>query len=437
MHINFFLAVIGKDFGFILCFCLFKCNRFSQVFVFICRLRNAVKSEDIAVTHTVGNRIPCALKFIAEYISCGGILFLVDFKNRSARKTYENRAWECVFYRWKHTAEYTSVALVNDENNTLVINFFNIIIVYSVFCLDTAHFLNRGYNQSVAYIITFQLGNQHFSIFSWLNVICFIGKTSVFTQRLHSKFNSVHKENYLVGILGICNKLCGFETCHGLTRTGCVPYITAVNAFIVPLHLTDTTGNLTCSIILIASHNFKCVVGLICNRIETYHLVRHRNWQKPLGNHIPIINRIVIFICPMKAESFSELIITSWVGKIGTFFGIHCNKHLHKWKQPRKHTFVEIFTNLILCFTDRYVAFFQFNVNDRHSVNQQTEIAAAIGINAVLRLEFRLLCNLITSSACGYFIAVKDFERYRLLEIVRVIFVVTDNLHSSAINKSV
>ena len=90
-----------------------------------------------------------------------------------------------------------------------------------------------------------------------------------------------------------------------------------------------------------------------------------------------------------------------------------------------------------LCFADSDTAFLQFYMNDRHSVDEQAEITSPRRIDAVVRLEFWLLSDLIPCPPSGNFISVKNFQRYGLFEIERILVVISGNLYSSAVNKTV
>ena len=134
---------------------------------------------------------------------------------------------------------------------------------------DVRHLLNRGYNQSVVVIRTFEFTQQDSCILRILYRFVFSRKSTVFIQRLHAQFNAVQQEYYFVSIAGIGYKLCRLETGHGLSGTGGMPHVSATMLMSIPVgfmrYVTDFAG---CKI-LIAAENFQCLILIVGNGIVT------------------------------------------------------------------------------------------------------------------------------------------------------------------------
>ena len=119
--------------------------------------------------------------------------------------------------------------------------------------------------------------------------VCIVSKSAIIQQRLRAKFNSVHQEYNLVGILGSCNQLCGFEAGQCFSGTGSVPDVTAHLILISPTPHSNAAGNPGSRIILIAAHHLQNAVGIVSNGIETDQLVCHRDGKQILRNVLPVV----------------------------------------------------------------------------------------------------------------------------------------------------
>ena len=267
--------------------------------------------------------------------------------------------------------------------------------------------------------------------------VCIVSKPAIIQQRLRAKFNSVHQEYNLVGILGSCNQLSRFEAGQCFSGTGGVPDVAAHLILISPA----THGNAACNtrsrIILIAAHNLQNAVSIIGNGIETDQLVRHRDGKQILCNVLPVVQRLVVGVRPVEVKVFVELSVRAGVGKIDCFIRLHGNKNLHKGKQSGENTLVCIFFNLVIGLADIHTAAFQFTVNRRHTVDQQHKITTAVGQNRVPCLKHRLFGNLIAALTGGDFLTVIDFQTDFLTEVQFVRGIVALDSNRFTVDKTV
>ena len=102
--------------------------------------------------------------------------------NWRSRKPEEHSIGEGFFDGAQHFSEYVSVCFINDENNPLIPNQFNIVGIIAVVFLNAAHLLNGSDDQRIGRIVTFQFCYQNIGIFCVLYRTRIVGKTTVIHQ---------------------------------------------------------------------------------------------------------------------------------------------------------------------------------------------------------------------------------------------------------------
>ena len=152
---------------------------------------------------------------------------------------------------------------------------------------------------------------------------------------------------------------------------------------------------------------------------------------------MPVINRFVIKICPMKIKIRVKFAIRSGISKIYGFFWVHGNKNLHQRKQTGKYSFMRIFFNLVICLAYRYATLFQFDMNNRHTVYKQHYIAAAFIKHWRFGIKFRLFYDLITALPGCNFAAVINFKRYLFAKVQSIIRIIALNHYAATVNKTI
>ena len=96
--------------------------------------------------------------------------------------------------------------------------------------------------------------------------------------------------------------------------------------FCLRYHIRDGAG----SVVLIASHYLQNTVSIIGNSIEPDELVCHRDGKQRGGDSFPIIDWLVVEVCPMEIIIRVKFSVWTGVSKIAGFFRVHCNKHLNE-----------------------------------------------------------------------------------------------------------
>ena len=143
----------------------------------------------------------------------------------------------------------------------------------------------------------------------------------------------------------------------------------------------------------------------------------HRDGQKRGGHVLPIVHWLIVEIRPVEIKVRVELSFWAGVCKVDGFFRVHGNKDLNQRKQPGKNALYRIFFNLVTGLFDGISALFQFHVDDRHSVDEQHQIATAVVQNFGLCGEFGLLCDLIPAVTGCNLQPVVNLQRHFLAEI--------------------
>ena len=137
----------------------------------------------------------------------------------------------------------------------------------------------------------------------------------------------------------------------------------------------------------------------------------------------------------MEIVAGVELSFRAGIGKVDRFFRVHGHKNLHQREQSRKNALCRVFFNLVASLFDGNTALFQFHVNDRHTIDEQHQIAAAVIQNFGLGGELWLLCNLVAAESGCNFQTVIDFQGHFFAEIQLIVRIVTLDEHTFAVDK--
>ena len=377
------------------------------------------------------------MQFVAENGGGGAHFLLVFALDRRTGKTKEQCFRECMLDGLHHIAKGGTVALVHDKNQPLCVDQRNVVGVQLVLCiiLDIAHLLDGSHDERIGRRSTFQLVHKNIRVLGSLHLLVFLCKVAVFFQALSAQLDSVHQKNHFVRILGRCNQLSGLERSHGLAGTCGVPDVAAALLVILPFRLGNGIRNFAGSVVLIAAHHLQNAIGTIGNGIKAHQHMRHRDRQKCRCNVFPVVHRLVVEVRPMEIVAGVELSFRAGIGKVDRFFRVHGHKNLHQREQSRKNALCRVFFNLVASLFDGNTALFQFHVNDRHTIDEQHQIAAAVIQNFGLGGELWLLCNLVAAESGCNFQTVIDFQGHFFAEIQLIVRIVTLDKHTFAVDK--
>ena len=96
-----------------------------------------------------------------------------------------------------------------------------------------------------------------------------------------------------------------------------------------------------------------------------------------------------------------------------------------------------ILLNLVYSLCHIHSTTFQFDVDNRHTIDKQHYITSTSGCQRMLCLELRLTHNLIDALPCTYFLSIEDSQINFLTVVYLVILIVSLYHHLSAIDKLV
>ena len=136
----------------------------------------------------------------------------------------------------------------------------------------------------------------------------------------------------------------------------------------------------------------------------------HGNGQKFRSHALPVIDGFIVEICPVEIKVRIELSFRPRVCIIDGLFRIHGYEYLHQRKQTCEDLFLRIFGNLVGGLRYRDTAPFQFNVEQRHAINEQHQIPAPVLSQEVFPGKFRLFGNLIPALTRCDFQTVIDLQ---------------------------
>jgi hypothetical protein len=198
-------------------------------------------------------------------------------------------------------------------------------------------------------------------------------------------------------------------------------------------------GNLICyrigSVILITPQNFQFAVPIVGDGIKSNEHMRHRNREEFFDDFSPFIYRIIIEISPVKEKFSIKFLSISWIGKIECLFWRHCYKDLYQREDSCKDPFFVIFLDLGRGLMDRNSAFFEFDMDDWHSIYQKKDVSPPIRQDFILFVKFWLFDDLINTRSSGDFLSIIDVKSDFFATIERVIRVVPSNRDRHRIDK--
>jgi hypothetical protein len=198
-------------------------------------------------------------------------------------------------------------------------------------------------------------------------------------------------------------------------------------------------GNLICyrigSVILITSQNFEFAIAVVRYGIKSDQHMCHRNREQLLNDFSPFIYRIIVEISPVKEKFSIKFLSISRIGKIERLFWRHCYKDLYQREDPCKHSFFLIFLDLGRGLIDGDSAFFEFDMNDWHSIDQKKNVSPPIRQNFILFVKFWLFDDLINAGSSGDFFSIIDMKSDFFPIVERVVRVVSSNRDRHRIDK--
>ena len=279
-----------------------KSHHFTKFLVLVDQHHCRIKAKHVLVPDAVRDTV--AVKLITENIRSRRERLLVFRKDRCPCKAKEQRIRKGCLNGREHLTEGRPVALINDKDKALLLHLFQVFGAHLAgsILFDIAHLLDGRDDQRILRISTLQFGNERNGILCLLHIICIVCKGAVFFQRLCAELNPVHQEHDLVRILGIGDQLRRFKRSHGFTRARRMPHISTELIPFCPVVLCYTVGNLVGGIILVAPHDLQYAIRIIRYGVEADQLMCHRNGQKPLHNLFPVVNRIIVQVCPMEIK---------------------------------------------------------------------------------------------------------------------------------------
>ena len=198
-------------------------------------------------------------------------------------------------------------------------------------------------------------------------------------------------------------------------------------------------GNLICDgiggVILITPQNLAFAVPIVGDGIKSNEHRCPRNRVEFFDDFSPFIYWIIVEISPVKEKFSIKFLSISWIGKIERLFWRHCYKDLYQREDSCKHSFFVIFLDLGRGLIYGGSAFFEFDMDDWHSIDQKKKISPPIRQNFILFVKFWLFDDLINTGSSSDFLSIIDVKSDFLPTIERVVRIVPSNRNRYCIDK--
>ena len=114
----------------------------------------------------------------------------------------------------------------------------------------------------------------------------------------------------------------------------------------------------------------------------------------------------------------------SRVGKVPRLIGGHSHKDLNQAEETREHTFVRVLFDLSGCLAYGHATAFEFDMDDRHAVDEQAQVSATVVQDLALRRIDRLLSYLVAALAGCDLLTIIDLQAHLLAQVKRIVGVV-------------
>ena len=152
----------------------------------------------------------------------------------------------------------------------------------------------------------------------------------------------------------------------------------------------------------------------------------------------PVSYDRIVKVFPMEIEFRLEILFFSRIGKIECLFRSHGHENLYHLEDAvAECAFVSITLNLEGSLTYIYFGTLQFDMNYRHTIDEQHHIATSVSAQRVRSLETRLPCNLVAALPGTDFTRIENLQIDFFAVIVCISRVVAFDAYLSAIDKHI
>ena len=145
---------------------------------------------------------------------------------------------------------------------------------------------------------------------------------------------------------------------------------------------------------------------------------------------------LVVEVSPVE-EVVAVEIAFARIGEVHGIIRIHGHENLHESEQSGEHAFMRVFGDLIGGLTYGNAAFLQFDMDDRHAVDEQADVSSTIVQHLAFRRINRLSCDLVPALPRCYFLAIVDLQADFLAEMRCVCGIVTFDGHGFAVDEGI
>ena len=164
----------------------------------------------------------------------------------------------------------------------------------------------------------------------------------------------------------------------------------------------------------------------------------HRDAEQIGHNSPPVSYDGVVKVFPMEVEFRLEILFFARIGEIECLFRSHGHENLHHLEDAvAEYAFMGVALNLESSLTYIYFGTFQFDMNHRHTIDEQHYIASSVTAQRVRSLEARLSGNLVAALSGTDFTCIENLQINFLAVIVGIGRIVAFDAHLSAIDKHI
>ena len=103
---------------------------------------------------------------------------------------------------------------------------------------------------------------------------------------------------------------------------------------------------------MVATHDLERVVLGIGDCVKADQGVGHRDIEELGYDLLPVVNRLIVKVCPVEIECLVEFSIGAGIGEVHGFFRFHSHENLNQREDAGEYAFVGILFYLVVCAAD-------------------------------------------------------------------------------------
>ena len=149
----------------------------------------------------------------------------------------------------------------------------------------------------------------------------------------------------------------------------------------------------------------------------------HRDGEQVARHVLPVVDGFVVEVGPVEVVCL-EVSVRAGVGEVDRLVRVHGHEHLDQGEEPREDALVGVLADLVAGLAHAHAATLELDVDERHTVDEQHHVAAALWEHLGLGGEVRLSRYLVAAAASSDLRPVVDVQTHFFAKVQLICLVV-------------